>query len=981
MLIWRRMRIKNFYYYFLIITIYVIGYRYFLFQKTPFYALNEYNLPMPLAFIKGQFLWSSAGMGEPAMPNIMNWFFFGIQLLTFNKLLLYEKIAGSAGLFASLSMFYFLSNHITSSKLSAFVSALIYGVGPAVILDFSDSLLWGYAVLPLLFHFWLNILSYKAKWNDSVALGFLLSIFLAFLPQLWQIILFLMLLLLLANLLNKKDIRYMKYIAKNLLISFTVLILTGPQIITGLQMILELTNVVNFGITKLNLPTTVSPITYKNQTFVNSFRLIGGDPVNHLSYSSLLGYFLPMFSFSSLLFLRNQKPNLRGIIISMNLISLCVIGIIFGVHIKANWALWLWYHADIFLWYYPERAYYVVSFSYSILVCLTLTKIANDVKRIGESKNKGIIANIIIILIIMSFAAMVFSFAPFYNIRLQQERSLSLPKNYIEINEWLTKNGGYGGTFRVLFIPTLLYGGYPFILNDPYSFYYVPGYSTNYASRYVNYTLSSIAKGYIYSRDLLTIAGVKYVIITKPNLTWFREGTRVLGAPLQPWEFQEPPTFLNSQLIGNITYFENFFSSLGFRVIYNTTSFIIYENPQKVSMSLLTTNGVYFVGPLEEFGSLASIPYFNPINDTVFLSPQFNLSLAKFFDGIIMYNPNISIMYKLVANQKVLTRNIMYIFNLTGNNSAYPIYIPSGNWTFAIGSIPILVNPSMYSLNLDTGSTFIINRNSFKPARYPPIYDFDNANYYFYTEKGGNFTIEIKGSGSVGAYIGYNVSISNLTTNLHYINLPGSGIISIHLPPKSVFEPLIKGFNPSMGQMIQDNISSLIISPSSLRTITIDGETIFKKNNLGTFTVYEPINMMAGKHIIKIGKTYGLLVMYNTKSLKNFFQTSNKLSYTLLSNSFSYLFNIHTNSTIIYISLSFSFDKEWHAKVENSNLIHFPSFYYENGFILNRSSSFQIVEIYLLPSLFEIFFAVQQIIFFVILVVLTILNLKKIIRF
>jgi hypothetical protein len=130
----------------------------------------------------------------------------------------------------------------------------------------------------------------------------------------------------------------------------------------------------------------------------------------------------------------------------------------------------------------------------------------------------------------------------------------------------------------------------------------------------------------------------------------------------------------------------------------------------------------------------------------------------------------------------------------------------------------IQVNPSMGNISLDTGETYVISRANFKPAHKPPTYDFDNANYYFYTLRGGVWKIFFKGSGHIFFYVGptdskgnpifeKQIGINNVAVN--------NTTFYFKIKPMNQIQPIVFAYNPSMGQNIQDNIEEIVISPSS----------------------------------------------------------------------------------------------------------------------------------------------------------------------
>jgi hypothetical protein len=242
---------------------------------------------------------------------------------------------------------------------------------------------------------------------------------------------------------------------------------------------------------------------------------------------------------------------------------------------------------------------------------------------------------------------------------------------------------------------------------------------------------------------------------------------------------------------------------------------------------------------------------------------------------------------------------------------------------------PIVVDPSMSIIDLDKAQTFIITRENFKLAHNPPTYDFDLANYYFYTDVGGNFTIK--------------------------------------LPPKSSLQPIINAYNPYMNQKILNNITEIIIkrqADGEYPVLSIDNITVPSKNSSTEgWIIYEPIHLYSGAHNLTITNSFqgSFIVIYNVNDMAEIFKYTNvNYEFHKISDT-EYTVKLKASGDI-FLSLSESYHPSWSAYMNGKKLTHFVAFSYSNGFYVNNSSMGELSIIVTYdPPLLNHIYVVQQI--------------------
>jgi hypothetical protein len=690
----------------------------------------------PRFYIPGQLYWYPGNLGCPAQPNIANWLPYIIVLLTGGNLVLAEKILASTTLLSSITMYYFLSKHFRLPSISRFIAALIYGFGPATVLNFADILHWGYATVPLVFHYMLNILEKEGRIKEDIRncilLGLSISFTIAFLPHLLLlIILTILIFLMIYTLKSSKKVKILLRKSSLFLLAILIFIVTSPYVISGAYQLLVLLGwlpSLPFISPPTILPSPARPelfsITYANQNILNIIRLIGGSPGNHLREDNWLGFVLPVLAFSSLILARKGRERLN--VLSLMLISVIIFLIIYGIHLKANWAMWLLYNTPVVTFHYPERPLYIVSFAYSVMISVTIGRL---IALIYNSRSLNLfLKRLLSIILILFVLGSIFTFAPVFDTQIHQERYHPLPQLYSFVREWLWSQKIYEGDYRVMFLPTDFFS---IILGIPDVFEATPGYATIYALNYVRYTYNELVSGKIHNLgSLIAPASVKYIILATPNVSALWPGTRAPRAALSPqWDLQGEPRYHEGILEPAMVQgdpkklAEILDSQMDLKLVYIGNEFRVYENQRFIPKLSVFSTSIYVVGSGDSWRYLQYFPF--NITGTLLIFDQQNSNLREELlsasSSIMFFDSDFSSLEKLneVLLNKLLDKKQIYIFTQNSSMFSRIISIPNGRYYVATkileNSIDI-TNRSENCLSVELDGTRISSAQSIANA-------------------------------------------------------------------------------------------------------------------------------------------------------------------------------------------------------------------------------------------------------------------------
>jgi hypothetical protein len=537
-----------------------------------------------------------------------------------------------------------------------------------------------------------------------------------------------------------------------------------------------------------------------------------------------------------------------------------------------------------------------------------------------------------------------------------------------------------------MFLPT---DSFSFVFGDPNTFEYTPGYASSLTKSYVDFVYNQLVSGATHNLGaLLAPASVKYIILATPNPNTLWNGAAALIAPLQPYLIG-PIRYTSSGVQGDPINIEKVLDEqTDLKLVYNDTDFQVYENVMYLPKISVFASATYIVGSEDALSILPRMPNFSANADMLIFADQ-NPSLAKELpevsSSILFFNTDIS-NYSNLLSSNVGSGNVyenamnafnskkqLYLFAQDSPTFSRSITTPSGQWWIALKAPEaLLLDPSMGFINLDQGQSFNITSENFKPAHDPPIYDFDLANYYFYTSAGGNFTIKIQGSGALWAYVAYNSTLSNIgEAPFVHVSLPDNGTFTINLPANTIIQPIVDAYNPAMGLSTPDNISEIFIEHNvggNNSIINVDGIRInsAQTSDVDGWDIFGPVNMNPGTHDLAItnGVNGSLVAMYNTANLTDIFGEKTAIDYNYSTPSETdYNVNINTNASV-FLSLSESYYPNWFAYSVGKQLVHFTGFSYSNAFYVNDTGSGDLyVNITYEPPLLNYFYVMQQVLF------------------
>lgn len=924
----------------LFVGLFLVAYRDFVTQQDLLWILN---LPPPSAnaefYLPGQFYWYPGNIGSPALPSLTNWFVYSIVLLSGRNLPLAEKLLASSSLLSCVTMYVFLSAHFSRSRLANFAASVIFGLGPSTALDFADFQLWGYAALPLVFHFAFNILEGKRRPRDILLLGLSLSVLTSFLPQVLSLVVMtLFVLLALRALVNENRSVYLKRQMVCYASSFIILLFTSPNLVHGaLQLLAALGYLQSGQFVVAQLPQIYS-WTYANQGIANAIRLIGGAPNNHLPEDNVYGFVLPLVAFSSLLLTRERRKLVD--ILALSIISLIVVCIIFGIHNQSDWAMWLVQHTPAQLFFFPERPLYLVVFAYAVMTCVTVDAIQRISVSLRSTSNKILCSivlgnntrKILYVSFILVLLSSIFLFAPTFNVDAHRERYRPLPPIYPRIESWLSVHDA--GSYRLLFLPT---DSFVSILGVTNVFQYTPGYGLQPTADYIDLTYNAFVAHTHNLGSLLAPATVKYVILATPNPASLWRGTLPGGTPLDPiLDLSGPLRYADGRLRGDPSMISRILDSqVDLKLEYSGADFRVYRNLVTLDRITAFSSAVYIVGSDKALSVLPDLQGYSVQRELPILASQ-NLGnveeLMSVSSTLLFFDTDVNAIQPLMSQHDsmrgaLISKNQLYILPNSSTSFSRTVTLTRGNWSIAV-QVPkvVTVTPDMSIMDLDEGETFTVAKENFKHVGSSTL-----AFYYFYTEAGGKLTVSVVGSGALSAYVASNVTSTSQGIEEKLIRLPSSGTFGVDLPPNSTFRPII--------QDSQSNISEIVVSLGGKDArVRLDGEMLKVSESTDAWITYGPMMLISGVHKISVENSTsgGLIVVFNAPSMDSIFNT--RAGMAVFDGGGTH-YQIHNLRDPSFLLLSESYSPGWLAYSGNKELVHFLAFGFLNGYYVDSNAN------------------------------------------
>ncbi len=553
---------------------------------------------------------------------------------------------------ASIFMYYFINQHATKSKFAAFTGAVLYGYSPIVLDNFAAPFLWGYAFLPLIFNFGLNILEGKPKVRNAIAVALVMAFASSMVPHLLGIIPPVFTFFLIIHLLRNRRISYLATVFKYSLLAISLYVVLSLQSYAF--------SILNGGGEVLSfVPPPIAQFyaNYEGLSFDNLIRLTGiGHPTVHAVHylylqGNIFGFILPILAFSALLtaiHVYQKKGHIAIIISTRQKQQLCALSfslvviftILFVESIRQRTSVFEWLYANyppLVTLRNPLAVMMLVSLSYSVLIGITSTFIQRQLRKLLKKlhlvKKRTIERTLGGVFITSLILGAYFLYAPVYDSTLQKSTPwVDYPPIYSEVINWM-RNQGEDGSFRYLLVPQS-HSSQLSLPNDyPYQFLAVSGASYPPTKDYVMFAYDALVQNKTSTLGpLLALANVKYFIVTL-NTT---EPEQLKG------NTESPMSISGDNLVGNSTEFIKaieYQSTLQLRE--KQSNFIIYEVKDFIPKVAPFQNAIYVTGGLDAFTSVVSLPSFSIKNNLLIFGKNQSLnhdSIPTYVPTILFYN-------------------------------------------------------------------------------------------------------------------------------------------------------------------------------------------------------------------------------------------------------------------------------------------------------------------------------------------------------
>lgn len=324
----------------------------------------------PLALSFSLPCWSPNYLGA-FYPFFSWWWDFVHPLLfsiSFGNRVVAQRLMISHILVACFTMYLFLGR-LTKSRLAGFAGSILYAYNPVILHNFGTLMLWGFALSPLVFHFYIKVLKGKARMRDAVLLGLSLTFTVEAMRH--AVILLppvLLVFLLVYVWVGESRIRLALGYLKPLLISIAIFLATSTQTWRGLfQFFLSPYTYAIPGWRQLS----DFSFLYSDFTLPNGIRLaaMSGE---RLFQDNPIGFIPPALAFSAVLLVRNRGK--KQDVLSFSIASILLT--LFGLSVKTESAWFLWLYERL-----PPLSILRGPHSTILLMCLTyasLTAVAVD---------------------------------------------------------------------------------------------------------------------------------------------------------------------------------------------------------------------------------------------------------------------------------------------------------------------------------------------------------------------------------------------------------------------------------------------------------------------------------------------------------------------------------------------------------------------------------------------------------------------------
>lgn len=882
-----------------------------------------------------------------------------------------QKFMLSHILVACFTMYFFLTNHLTRSRLFGSVGALLYAYSPFVLDNFGTRMIWGYAFLPLVLNYVFNIFNEeRTRIRDPLLLSLSITLTFAFYRDVIVPLPFIILVFFLVNLAYKKFSRH--YFFHNLKyygISLMVFLVVSFGWFAWLYY---------SGSTELvfNPPTMETFFRrYSAITISNMLRITGmGPQPTHPIHSLYLennpiGFVLPMLAFSAAFVVEKNKKIFKEII---GFLVTIFIFVIFVMSVQGKWIIFTW------LYYYypllpsitsPHAIFALMCIVYASLITTTLDGLhrllERSTKRIS-SLRKHIKSISLMLIVLIPF----FLYCPVYSSTLRRlTPSFPNPPAYGEAVDWM-RSRGEDGTFRYLLAPTSYIASQNLVEDYPYTFSTLGAAFLPIAYDYTIFINDVLAQNKTDNLgSLIAPANVKYAIVI----------TNTTEYAWSEWQITGPVRHVPPFLVGAP---ENFVDVISHQkeltLVEMTNDFIVYENTRFIPHIAVFPAATYVVGDRDALVTVSSLPGYNVRDGLVIFGEQYTQQTRSMLESssvIIFDDRNFHdlLMSLLVQSYGVDLWNFRVGIEETELGKDESLF------TYGDGYVEVRSDVSL-NIEFHTGGqdTYVIwLRVLFSPSSQGTL------TFLLDGEPLGT-TIEACTNESVG-FKWVKLGTSSLQEGNHTLTVNGEGgpnaLDEIIVAPSHVVEEVEKDTLDSLNGkeivFIYDGGGSSVKQEGdreeyefsfqipkkdhysvALRTtpdfdielikVTIDNSEVPIEEGGSSWFESQPTLLTTGIHNVSVTLPDGVklaeMVVHTDARLGDLFDGgSNDVTYSSARISRTeYVVTLQSDKPV-FVVLGESYHPEWSAYVGGEELSHFPAFSLSNGFYTNTGGTHTIV--------------------------------------
>jgi len=929
----------------------------------------DFQLPTSPWWTPGLSFWSPWQEFLLGSPSFIGWgalIGFVLLLISGGNAILCEKLFFCGILVANCTMFFFLTNHVTKSKWGAYAGAIIYAYSPMTQSNYGTGLVWGVAMIPLLFNSCLNLLQPSRKIKDVFLCAVYLSFLAAFSPHIMPLFPVIVLFLIVMDgrwrLIPGRITKFLGVVAVFLLINLSAFFID-----------------VTAGSTSLAPPlVTVGEFVRNYEAFnvPNALKLtllVGlSNPVSDFLASRPEGYLLPLMVFSPILVAYNRSTRLRTLVFVFGIISIDLLG--FAIRREASLVAFLLpIYRPLIAMRGPHSLQFYLSFLYGALIALLVECMNRHaftalegmrmggwsiLKRWTKISRSHVLALLIIVMVLLAY----FVYVPAYSPQLHDMTpAFPFPPQYGPILGFL-QNDPSGSSYRYMWLPWTPTSGTIFGSMYLPSDFTIGAGSTPQAFDYVNWIYSEIVQNGTQNLGaLLSPGGVKYIVLVLNSTVPADSASTMQGTP----------RVSARRLIGDPRQFELFLSSQTDLTLQNRTSnYEIYRNNRFSPLVTLSDDTIFVIGGLGAVDSITRLPHYSEVKPILILSDNRTMFNEEYGSAIYIHNVAADLSGPFDNNTRWMLDYDQSWLNKTIQQSQTPFTA-----TMSLDGWSALSTQSIRLL--DDG---VLVEGLVQPD---PVHDYAVVSCTYRATAGNwhpydDLRLSVKPSDSKLAVVFWGYGPSNkayVASNYEFdvrpnqwntIEVPlnradssnAKQIQIIMLTPKEpnrIGSMQINGMEllngtTSYSRMIQipisGNFSTAVhfsgnIDPSSI-SLSIDGKGIRTKS----FENWLESNsefLNSGVHRVTVrmdslDQPFSEILIHNGKSVDELLRLESQVPSLewVRSSETEYLVHIDTNRPT-FISLSESYDPHWNAYVNDIPLSHFVSFSFANGFYLNSS--------------------------------------------